>query len=540
MRTQRWVVGLSILGLLAVASLAKAGQQKAASFVKLDAAGLAARIDQLIAARWTAKGVKPSSRSSDAEFLRRVYLDIAGRTPYVAEVRDFLEDKKSDKRSQVVRRLLKGPNYTNHFTNVWRALMIPPSNNQQFNFFAPSFESWLRDRLKKNTGYDQMVREILTADAGFVNQGGFGGGATALAYQAPALSPVAFYQVNEYKAENLAASTSRLFMGVKLECAQCHDHPFNKYTRKQFWEYASLFTGLQPQFQRPQGVAQPASTLLKIPGTNKEVKPRFLDGTEPKARQGANNRQLLAEWLTHADNPFFGRAAVNRVWSHLFGIGLVEPVDDLSDDNPASHPELLDELARQFVAHRYDLKFLIEAMTASKAYQLSSVSNHITQLDPRVFGRMAIKGMAPEQLFDSLVVATGYQVTGNMGQQFNVFGQNSPRADFLAKFASQDKRTEAQTSILQALALMNGKFIADATSLKNSRTLVAVVESPFLDTPGKIETLFLAAVNRKPRAAEMARFTKYVTSGGIRKDSNAALTDVFWALLNSSEFILNH
>ncbi len=536
MRILGSMVGLSLF-LGTAAPEVPAGQQatgqQVSHFVKLAAPDLAVRIDQLIAAKWKSKGVQPSPHASDAEFLRRVYLDIAGRTPYVAEVRAFLEDKKSDKRAQLVLRLLRGPNYVNHFTAVWRDLMIPPSNNQQFNFFQGNFEVWVRDRLKKNVGYDQMVREILTADAGPNNRAAF----QRFPRPGTNLSPIAFYQANEYKAENLAASTSRLFLGVKLECAQCHDHPFNKYTRQQFWEYAAFFSGLQSPFQPPQAKA---AGVLKIPGTNKEARPTFLDGSEPKARQGVNNRQLLAEWLTRPDNSFFARAAVNRLWAHFFGTGLVEPVDDLSEDNPASHPELLDELARQFVVHRYDLKYVIQALTGSRAYQLTSASTHATQFDPRLFGRMAIKGMTPEQLWSSLVVATGLPVQAGRPQPLAAFQANMPRAEFLAKFASQEKRTEFQISILQALALMNGRFIADATSLRTSRTLHAVVESPFLDTAGKIEALFLAALNRKPRPGELTRFRKYVTRGGANRDADAAFTDVFWALLNSSEFILNH
>jgi hypothetical protein len=543
MQFQRCVVGLSLLALFTTPPWVRSAQasptDKSGGFVKRDAKGLAAKIDQLIGAQWAAKGLKPTLPAADAEFLRRVYLDVAGRIPYVTEVRDFLDDKSSDKRERLILRLLKGPNYVNHFTAVWRELLIPPSNNQQFNFFAPSFEAWLRERLKQNTGYDQMVREILTANATGANPYiNIGGNFIGDRPNGSVVTPIAFYQANEYKAENLAANTSRLFLGVKLECAQCHDHPFNKYTRKQFWEYAAFFTGLQPQF-RPNG-AVPAAAVLKIPGTNKEAKPHFLDGNEPQAKQGVNNRQLLAEWMTRADNPFFARAAVNRLWAHFFGIGLVEPVDDLSEENPASHPELLDELARQFVAHRYDLKFMIQAITSSRSYQLSSVSSHKSQLEGRLFGRMAVKGMTPEQLFDSLVAATGYRGQPIRGGAPFFFGQNSPRAEFLAKFANQDKRTEFQTSILQALALMNGKFIADATSLKSSETLLAVIDSPFLDTTGKIEALFLAALNRKPREAERIRFLKYVTLGGPKGDAKAALADVFWVLLNSSEFMLNH
>jgi hypothetical protein len=525
------VVGLGVLGLAAGQGAARAGD------ADQDVKALAAKIDQRIEAQWAAKGVKPSVASGDAEFLRRVYLDIAGRIPRVAEVRAFLDDPRPDKRQRLVARLLDGPNYANHLTNVFRALMIPPNNNQQFQFFAPTFDSWLRDRLANNVGYDTMVREVLTADPFNPN----GNRNAALSGRAPSaeprLSPIAFYQNNEFKPENLAASTSRLFLGVKLECAQCHDHPFNQYTRMQFWELAAFFTGIQRQ---PRGGFGAAPPVLRIPGTNKEVRPRFLDGQEPKSQGGKNNRELLADWLTRPDNPYFARAAANRMWAHFFGIGLIEPVDEPGDDNPPSHPELLDELAREFAAHKFDLKFLVRAITASRTYQLSSTCTDATQNEPRLFARMAVKGLTPEQLFDSLVTATGYRDPTRANPRGFV-GPNTPRGEFLAKFASQDKRTETHTSILQALALMNGKFIADATSISNSETLAAVLDSPFFDTPEKqIEALYLASLSRKPRPAELAPLVNYVTGGGPKKDPRSALADVFWALLNSSEFILNH
>jgi hypothetical protein len=528
-----WVVGLGFFGLIGGPSAARADAPDA----KLDARALAAKIDKLIEAQWTAKGAKSAASAGDAEFLRRIYLDLVGRIPHVSEVRAFLDDKRSDKRQRLVDKLLAGPGYVNHFTNVWRALLIPPSNNQQLQFLAPAFEVWLRDRLARNVGYDAMVRELITVN-----------GANTRAIRQPQvantgpLAPVAFLQVNEFKPENLAASTSRLFLGVKLECAQCHDHPFNKYTRAQFWELAAFFADIQPR-QRGRARAEVRTDTIRIPGTNKEVKARFLDNSEPKAREGADKRQLLAEWITRADNPFFARATANRLWAHFFGIGLVEPVDEPGDDNPPSHPELLDELGRQFAAHDFDLKYLIRAITLSRAYQLSSVANHASQNDPRLFARMSIKGLTPEQLFDSVVVATGYKEPAATGRRRIGFGLGSARAEFLAKFASQDKRTESQTSILQALALMNGKIIADVTSvdLNKSETLAAILDFPLFDThEKKIDALFLAALGRQPRPQELSRMTQYVNSGGPRKDARAALADVFWALLNSSEFILNH
>jgi hypothetical protein len=237
--------------------------------------------------------------------------------------------------------------------------------------------------------------------------------------------------------------------------------------------------------------------------------------------------------MTGSENQYFARTAANRIWAHFFGIGIIEPVDDLSEQNPPSHPELLDELAHQLVAHQFDLKYLMRAITASQTYQRSSAAS--SHGDVRLFSHMPVKAMTAEQLYDSLEQAT-YR-----GDSFgNQPGAASPRSEFVAKFASQEKRTEAQTSILQALTLMNGNMIADATSIERSNTLAAVADAPFMDTKQRIDTLYLVTLGRKPTAQESEKLIKYVSDGGARGEPKAALTDVFWALLNSGEFMLNH
>jgi hypothetical protein len=534
-------MGLGVLWLAAVPPLLAAESKDATSDksppVVRDAQALADRIDQILSASWKEKGVKPAALADDAEFLRRLYLDLAGRIPDVQEVRKFLDDKSADKRQRMVEMLLseRSALYVSHFTNVWRSLMVPQTNNQQLQGLAQGLDNWLKIQLRDNVGYDQLVRDVLTTPVSFTR------GANPQQFNQP--SPRVFYQANENRPENLAAATSRLFLGVKLECAQCHDHPFAKWSRKQFWEYAAFFAGVQGQGPNPafgQVQEKPDLREIGIPGTDKKVEARFLDGKDPEWQGGGSARATLAQWMTRPDNPFFARAAVNRMWAHFFGTGIIDPVDEPSDDNPPSHPELLDVMAKQFADHKFDLKFLIRAITYSKVYQLSSKLSDESQDDPRTFSRMALKGLTAEQLFDSLAEATRYRETfqGNQRQ----FGFNTARAEFLNKFANHsDKRTEYQTSILQALSLMNGKFIEDATSVERSGTLAAVIDSPFFDTPEKqIETLFLSSLSRKPRPEEMVRFVKYVNSGGPTGDSKKALADVFWALLNSTEFILNH
>jgi hypothetical protein len=536
----RFLLGaISGLGLLNL--LVSCPTTRADSTLDRDVLALAEQIDHAIASKWAERGVHPTHAADDAEFLRRVALDLTGCIPTVSEVRSFLEDRSADKRVRIVTQLMEHPRYVEHFTAVWRTQMLPQTNDREIFFLARSLEPWLRKHFRANTPYDRLVRDLLTANI-------------VLRRNAPLVdpanpSPFGFYQANESKAENLAASTSRLFLGVKLECAQCHHHPFAKWKKEQFWQYAAFFSGIRPQEPRfAMGspiLDDPARRLIKIAGTETEVEARFLDGRAPVWKPGVSTRTVLADWMTSADNPYFARNAVNRLWAHFFGIGITEPIDEPSPENPPSHPELLDELARQFIAHKYDQKFLMRAILASQTYQLSSAATDPTQNEPRLFARMAVKSMSAEQLYDSLTVATGFQDRPNPAQPAFI---QSARADFLTKFNTvSDKRTEHQTSILQALSLMNGKLTtemvrtAESKDLVQTLTLIAVLDAPFLDTPAKkIETLYLAALSRKPRPEELERFVKYVGGGGPSGDAKKAYADVFWALLNSSEFVLNH
>ena len=501
-----------------------------------DARALAAKIDQLIAARWAADKVTPAPLGDDGIFQRRLSLDVIGRIPSIAEARRFLDEPSSEKRERVLERLLDSPGYVNNFTNIWRDLLMPEANADfQQRFLSQSIERWLRKEFTDNTPYDQMVRDLLTLPMKADQRNMY------FNIQAGEASPLAFYMSKQAKPENLAASTARLFLGVRLECAQCHNHPFGRWTREQFWGQAAFFGGIRRQ-GGPDNFFGPISEVadrreLAIPGTERMAQARFLDGKEPQWRYKVSARNTLADWMTAADNPFFARAAVNRMWAHFFGIGIVEPVDDFSDENKPSHPELLDELARQFIAHGYDFRFLIRAITLSKTYQLSSVHPGPVQPDVRLFARMPIKGLSQDQVFDSFLVATG---TPNINANQRRFGVGSPQGAFESKFTSQDKPTEYQTSIPQALALMNSKLVADATHPQRSTFLAAVINAPFLDTNGRIETLYLATLSRKPRPEELENLRRHVESGGAAKNQQAALADVFWALLNSTEFFLNH
>jgi hypothetical protein len=496
----------------------------------LGAAELAARIDRHLGDRLKQRHVPPAPVVGDAAFIRRVFLDLAGRIPSILEVRDFLDDDRPDKRRIWVDLLLKGikksdqgsdpgDSYSDHFAGVWRHWLIQDGDNGQGIYSGPPFEGWLRQQLRDNAPYDRLVRSILTAAPGF---------------RPVSESAAAFYQANENKAENLAAATARQFLGLKLECAQCHDdRSGGNWTREQFWELAAFFGDL------PRNDGQRGGRLeITIPHTRTTVKAGFPDGTRPNGGPGADPRTLLADWVTSANNPHFARAAVNRLWAYLFGTGLVEPTDERGDHNPPSHPALLDELAQQFVLHKFDLKYLLRALVLSQAYQRSSLATHPGQDNPRLFARMAVRGLSAQQLFDSLAEATEYK-SGNP-QPFGYNRAPTPRDEFIARFLSQEKKTELHTSILQALHLMNGPFMTRATSLEQNRTLATIADAARIDTARRLETLYLVALTRKPTEKELKRLVPYVTRGGPSGNPRKALADIFWALLNSSEFFLNH
>jgi hypothetical protein len=492
----------------------------------LDARALSARIDELVAARLARAGVPPAPVADDAEFFRRLSLDLNGRIPALDRLTDFLDDTRPDTRRLWVDDLLGGrdnaPLYVKHFTNVWRRQLLAHTPPPPPAVVAP-LEGWLRRQVRADTPYDRLVRGLLTDP-----------------------QAAGFFQANENKPENLAGRTARLFLGLKLECAQCHDdRAGGPWTRKQFWEYAAFFAGPRGPGVRPgaafalgQGGPDAGPARIRVGDSDTWVEARFPDGGRPDWERGGAPRAVLAGWLTRADNPWFARAAVNRVWHYFLGVGLIDPVDGLGvQDNPPSHPELLDELTRQFAAHAFDLKYLVRAIAGSQTYQRTSRQTHPGQKDPRLFARAAVRGLSPEQLFDSVLAATGYRPARAPGTAADPFGTDTPQAEFLAPFDDpHGQPAEFQASIQQALVMMNGKLMEEATSPDKSPTLAAVIGGEAKATRRHLEELYLVTLCRKPRPEEARRLLEYAAAG----DRKRALRDIFWALLNSTEFVVNH
>jgi hypothetical protein len=542
---------LATSGLLLLASIAQAQ-----STIQPSAKALAAKIDEGMAKHWKDKNVQLASAADDAEFLRRVYLDLIGRIPSAGEARQFLGDKSPDKRQRLVEMLLDDPRYTMHWMNYWETLWLPESKFEHKYGISRSFEAWVRKQMQSNAAYDKMLRELLTTPvdvlmklddgnlypAQFKRSGTFAGlgGADRIPYAYAAPYPVVFYQVEKASPESLAARTSRLFLGVRLECAQCHDHPFAKWKRDQFWSQAAFFAGIEAP-----GIAvplrdNPNSKSIAMSEGGKVVPARFLDGSDPVWQEGIGGRQLLANWVTSPKNPYFARAITNRLWAYFLGTGLIEPVDemvgkDVQDNDPGG---VLDEVARAFVAQNFDLKFLMRTITATKAYQLTSAKSHASQDDPRLFARMSVRGLTAEQVCDSVAEAIGDRLPRQKTVSPNTGSPVTAREEFLRMFMNRTERAvNTQSSIPQALGMMNGKVTANATRLSKSRTLAAVLDSPFLDATGRIEALYLATLSREPRPEELKRVLEFVDQAGSQSEG---LADLFWALLNSAEFKLNH
>jgi hypothetical protein len=384
---------------------------------------------------------------------------------------------------------------------VWRTVLLPPTIKVEHKRFVPPFEAWLRKRLQANVGYDRIVRAIITSESP----------------DRDGASLEAFAEALDRKPENLAASTSRLFLGIKLECAQCHNHPHARWTRQQFWEFAAFF-----------------SSEIKHPISGKILSPRTPVGESPIPSKGADNKLLLARWMTSPANPYFGRVTVNRVWRYFFGRGLVEPVDETGNAGSHAYSELLDKLTRDFIARGYDLRFLVQSIVATQAYQRGSGSEAGSH-EPEHFTHMAVRSLSSEQLFDSLCLAAGrsYQKKENRSGSED---DKTARGQFFIRFAEQEPSTDASTSILQALHLMSGKFMAEVMTAKSDDVVTTITNATSLDDRHRIEELFLHVLSRRPGPQETARFARFIGQGN-RRDR---LADLLWVLLNSSEFRFNH
>jgi hypothetical protein len=533
-QASRLLVATIVVGTLAsipvVGASARSDKQSSApGATKLSAEQLAARIDRAIEEKVGAERVALSPRTSDAEFLRRVYLDLTGKLPVLEKAVAFLDSKEADKRAKLIDELLTSKEFGAHMADVWQALLLPRNTeSRRLLGLFPHLVTWLTDQFNSNANWDKIARAILTA-SGQVNKTG----------------PTVYWLANG-TADKATDNVTRMFMGIQLQCAQCHNHPFTEYKREEYWRMAAFFLKVQPNGNPRQAARNGGNITIsestgrpnrrrRLPESAKVLPAKFLGGEEPKIGANEPARPVFADWLTSPKNPFFARAMVNRTWGQLFGRGFVQPVDDMHDGNPCSHPELLAELAAQFAASGFDVKYLCRAICNSQAYQRSSKpAGNNGEAGPELFARMAIKPLTPGQLYDCIgqvmggvALARGVPRTGGPARF-----AGAPREAFISSFGIEDGAdpTEYQAGIPQVLRLMN------APQLNRANVLNALLRE------GKsqaeiVEVLYLRVLSRRPTSEEMDRVGRFLQKN--RDDSRQAQAGVLWALVNSSEFALN-
>ncbi len=484
-------------------------------------------IDQFVGAKLAKLKIQPSPLADDATFLRRVYLDAIGTLPTAQETQDFLADGSSDKRSQVIRQLLNRNEYADFWAQRWADLLqvdkdtIPPAS-------AVAMTRWVRSQIADNVPYDQFVRSILTAEGSILNE-----------------SPAPFFQVHS-DPEKLARSISQLFLGVRIECAQCHHHPLERWDQKDYYALAGFFTGIERKTNPLTGIkiVAAAGTDLNHPRTKTPV-PTAALGAEPASVAGQlDRRQLFAACATQPENPYFAKLIANRIWAHYMGRGLIEPLDDIRDTNPASNEELLDALVKHLLEVRFDLKRFTQTVLESNAYQLSTQTNDSNQLDQQNYSHARWKPIAAEVLLDAVSQVTGIPEEFNgwpRGYRAIQIWDNKLPSNFFEVFGRPRRLTVcacergSEPSMEQALHLMNATATADKISHPDGQATVLAKSSA---APAEIITqLYLSALARPPTAAEQSKMQQYFDSTATRQE---AIEDVIWVLLNTKEFVFNH
>jgi hypothetical protein len=495
----------------------------------VNVAALAKIIDDEIARRLKQENVKASPKADDAEFLRRVYLDLAGVIPPPEKVKAFLDSKDPNKREKIIDELLEDAQFGKHLSEIWANLLVPTDSANRL-LQTESLRKWLETAFTTNKPWNQIVDELVTA-SGKVDEN----------------FATTFFVANP-TADKMTNQVTSLFLGVQLQCAQCHNHPFTGWKQDEYWAMAAFFKGVRtsanPQMAAKKGIAitvteqsgpGPGKGIGKkgTPEGYKAVPAKFLGAGLATIPADSPARPVLSQWLTSKDNPFFARAMANRMWGQFFGRGLVNPINDMHNDNPATHPELLMALAEQFKRHDFDLKYLVKAILMSETYQRTSKPFAGNEDDTELFSRAYVKAMSPEQLYDSIAQVVGPPKGGGFGPPGGKKGgARSPRDQFIAFFRVDEGSDplEYQAGIPQALRLMN------SAQLNNPGK--ALEEALKLQTPAEaIDYLYLSTVSRVPTAQESQRLVTYV---GNQKDARTGYTDILWALLNSSEFTLNH
>ncbi len=497
---------------------------------------MAARVDELLQKKLTDLGWQPAGRCDDASFLRRACLDLTGTPPLGRDVLDFMDNTSKTKRNDLVARLLATPTASVHLANTWSGWLLPEADSPEVQFGRNGLQTWLRSRFAENLRYDRLVSDLLVSTGAIEN------------------SPTAFFVALESKPEKIAAKTARVFMGIQLDCAECHNHPFDDWKQKDFWGFAAYFSQLstnnQPNMNPSVSVADVAVGDVKLPGTEEIIAPKPLVETEQKGLDTGTRRQKLTLWLTARENPFLARAAVNRAWAMLFGRGLIEPIDDMRSVEIASHPEVLRELSEYFADTGYDLRGLLAMLASTEAYNRATV--HASGQPPEAsYATMTCKPMTSTQLAASIS-----QVARQIARE------NDPQAQQALMTQLGKLRGEASHAtlgIVQALVTLHGTAF-DAVSRDSSSRLLQALNAPHMNDTKRLQWLFLSTLNRNPTQPEEAAFSQVIhealasasnpeeskpdaskTESTEKPETQPPATwqsDLLWALINSTEFAM--
>ena len=478
-------------------------------------------IDEKVFAELKRLRIPPSPLCEDSEFLRRVYLDLLGRLPSVNEARALLKEPATpQKRHRMIDELLAREEFVDFWTLKLSDLFLVNSKRLGEGP-AKVYHAWLREQVARNTRFDKLVSELLLAQG-----------------DAAQIGPANFYRLTR-DPRDMSEHVSRMFLGVQIACARCHTHPFAGWTQNDYYRFAAYFARTDFDGQR---VFVKARGEVQHPKTNKDVKPKPLGADEQRIDPQVDRRIALAEWITSPQNPALARAAVNRVWKHLLGRGLIEPVDDVRVTNPPSNPALLDALAADFIANGYDLRRLVRTVVSSRTYQLSSRANDINRRDDRFFSRAYLKPLTAQVLADAIAQATevfddyaGYPSRTRAVQlvdaqtpsyTLDVFGR-------CTREANCESSAQFGGGLSQALHLINSAAI-------NGKLQTGVVNRLLLQSQSDgetVEELYLNTLSRFPTEKELSYCKQSLGDGGSKQN---ALEDLLWALLNSREFAFNH
>ena len=472
-----------------------------------------------------------SEPALDHTFLRRVFIDIIGRVPTADEAKQFLDDPSPNKREVLVDHLLAQPDYAEHWANKWADLLRPNPYHVGIKSVL-NYDAWIRDAFRKNKPYDQFVRELVSAKGGTWRNG----------------STNMFR--NRREPDELTTIVSQLFLGIRLECAKCHHHPFEKWAQDDFYSFAAYFSRIG---RKGTGISAPISGSEEYvftgksgqvlhPGTQKVMEPRPLFGNSPALPPETDPRDVLAAWITSRDNSFFAQVMVNRVWMDLMERGLVEPVDDLRASNPPSNGPLLEALAIDFRDNGYDIKKLIRRITTSHVYGLSSVPNDRNSSDTRNYSRHYRQRLRGEVLLDSISQITGTTDTfaaaapGTLAKELWTVRIESL---FLDAFGRPDENQDppcertSEPTVVQVLHLMNSENLYSKVTTDNG--VAAQLAKTELPTAAVVESLYLSIYSRRPTEAESkTAVALFVAEGVVRRQ---VIEDLMWALLNTPEFV---